>query len=438
MYSKLFVELSSKKRYHFNRMRPVGSEDYFDVRAFSIISDADMGVFTDLYLPLVGVTSFAIYTSLNHEYRLGDGLRKHGPFFAKLQLTSGQFRKGVEALEAVGLIKTYARPFQGKTAFLYGLYAPKDPASYFQNPLLLGTLRRYLGEDEVQQLFQHYHIENNVEGYEDVTGGFSDYFNPDFSDPVYGKGTLSAIPHKSGKIKTSFDFSAFKSTLKELGYDEGLLNKKDLSFVEKYASLYGYDGATMATLVYKNIDPARPMGQKLDFGGLEKACVSSVKFHYTKSEKAEKSQISSNSAIAMKIKMMDETAPIDFLSYLQGMKKPARTDIRLVQSLSMEIGLPNPAINALIDYVLQKNNNVLSSAYCEKLAAYLVRENVKTSRDAMDKLLSTSKGSAAKRKQEEVPVKDEENDKPQEGLEKTPSPTDDFDEFLNQLLGDEQ
>lgn len=381
-------------------MRPVGSEDYYEAKAFSIISDEDIGVFADLYMPLVGAVASAIYVALIRESKSKlSGLKKHEPFFARLQVTSGQFRKGVEALEAVGLLKTYYQKKDKVAIFLYGVYAPKDPASYFKNPLLLGTLRRYLGEEEVQKIYASYHLEAPLEGFEEVTSGFSEYFNPDFSDPVYNEGSLKAIPHKSGKIRTVFDYSSFVSALNELGYNEKVIAKKELSLIEKYASLYSFDGETMGKIVAKCIDYAKPNGQKIDMAGVEKQCVSAMKFSYTAQRKTPKSEVSSSSSLAAKIKLMDETAPIQFLQILQGMKKPARADIRIVNTLATEIGLPNPAINALIDYVLQKNNNVLSASYCEKLAAYLVREDVKTARDAMDKLLATGKKSGGSKTQ---------------------------------------
>ncbi len=420
-------------------MRPVGSEDYFEAKAFSVISDEDIGIFADLYMPLVGVVASAIYIAMVRESKnKTSGLKKHDAFFAKLQVTSGQFRKGVEALEAVGLLKTYYQKKDKVAVFLYGLYAPKDPSSYFQNPLLLGTLRRYLGEDEVQKIYASYHLETPLEGFEEVTSGFSEYFNPDFSDPVYNEGSLKAIPHKSGKIRTSFDYSAFANGLAEQGYHEKVISKKELSLIEKYASLYSFDGETMSKIVAKCIDYARPSGQKIDIAMLEKQCISAMKFSYTTQQKGPKSEVSSSSSLAAKIKLMDETAPIQFLQMLQGMKKPARADIKIVSSLSTEIGLPNPAINALIDYVLQKNNNVLSAAYCEKLGAYLVREGVKTARDAMDKLLATSKNSGGTKPRSVVEV-DETNSETQQEKEKVESNLDkELDDFLNELYGDKK
>ena len=418
-------------------MRPVGSEDYFEVKAFSLISDSDIGICNDLYMPLVGVTSFAIYSSLVHESRYQEEQRSHAFLLAKLQLTSGQFQKGIEALEAVGLVKTYFRKLEGKSYFLYGIYAPKDPASYFQNPLLLGTLRRYIGEDEVQRLVRQYKIDVGIDGYEEVTGGFCDYFNPDFSDPVYAKSTIKAMPHKSGKIKTSFDYSLFENEIKGYGVNPEAISRKELSQIEKYASLYGYDGKEMASIATRSYDASKPFGKHIDMVQLEKMCMSSLKFGYVKAEKGEKSQISSNSPLAAKIKMMDEITPIEFLSILQGMKKPARSDMKIVMNLSTEIGLPNPAINALIDYVLQKNNNVLSSAYCEKLGAYLVREGVKTSRDAMDKLVGGSKRGGDKPKQDTTQTSDIKTET-QEPSKKVENADEELEAFLKELYGDQQ
>ena len=75
--------------------------------------------------------------------------------------------------------------------------------------------------------------------------------------------------------------------------------------------------------------------------------------------------------------------PASWLAVLQNGHKPADSDLKILESLSLNLGLPNPVINALVDFVLQKNDNILSKAYIEKIGAALAREGVKTSLDAM-------------------------------------------------------
>jgi replication initiation and membrane attachment protein DnaB len=60
------------------------------------------------------------------------------------------------------------------------------------------------------------------------------------------------------------------------------------------------------------------------------------------------------------------------------------------------MGLSAPVCNALIFYVLTKNDNVLSARLAEKIAGSLVREGIVTAIDAMNYFTRTSKKSSPK------------------------------------------
>ena len=427
-----FSRLISMLEYNLRGMKPVGSKDIYEAKALSLISSGDLDIVIALYLPIIGSFAFAIFVALvNQSRQQQPSTHLHGPLFARLQLTSGQFAKGVEALEAVGLIKTYYRKEEQAQHFIYGLYAPKDPASFFQDPLLLGTLRKYLGEEEVLAIHQKYKVASQFEGFEDVSSGFSEFFHPDFADPIYSESSLKALAHAPGKIRTAFDYAEFRTTLNDLGYESVELSKKDIQLIERYASLYGIAGEQMGIIVSKCLNLYGNKNERIDYAKLESCCIMNLKYMPAASNKGKPSEVTSDSLIASKIKMMDETPPMQFLTYLQGNRKPAKSDIKLLNVLALEMGLPDPAINALVDYVLQTNHNVLSSAYCEKLAAFLVREGVMTSRDAMDKLTKSrnkpKKANVVKHEQETpIPATETENE---EQLE-------DVSSFLKELYGE--
>ena len=427
-----FARLMLSAEYNLMRMKPVGSKDIYEAKALSLISSGDLDIVIALYLPIIGSFAFAIFVALvNQSREEHPTAHPHGPLFARLQLTSGQFAKGIEALEAVGLLKTYYRKEENNQHFIYGLYAPKDPASFFQDPLLLGTLRKYLGEQEVLAIHERYKVQSQFEGFEDVSSGFSEFFHPDFADPIYSESALKALAHEPGKIRTAFDYDEFRSALNDLGYEAVELSKKDIQLIERYASLYGIAGEQMGIIVSKCLNLYGPKNERIDYQKLENSCIMNLKYMPASSSRGKPSEVSSDSLIASKIKMMDETPPMQFLTFLQGNRKPAKTDIKLLNVLALEMGLPDPAINALVDYVLQTNHNVLSSAYCEKLAAFLVREGVQTARDAMDKLTKSRnkpKKTPITKPVQETPVS-EETSESEENLE-------DVSSFLKELYGE--
>jgi len=79
-------------------------------------------------------------------------------------------------------------------------------------------------------------------------------------------------------------------------------------------------------------------------------------------------------------------SPKNYLGVLQNGTRPASADLRLINDLSSNFHLSNGVINAIIDFVLTVNNNVLSRAYSEKIAASLAREGLTTAVDAMNYL----------------------------------------------------
>ena len=126
-------------------------------------------------------------------------------------------------------------------------------------------------------------------------------------------------------------------------------------------------------------------------------------------------RINSESDLASKINLFENTNPVKMLQILQGGTKVAPADLKIIGILSKDYGLPNGVINVIIDFVLSMNNNVLSRAYCEKIAASFNREGIVTTIDAMNYLNNVlasrkkSKKSKNKRRSNEKTDNVEEN-----------------------------
>jgi len=375
-------------------MKDVGLDDFYEVRKMGMVSDVDRLSLIDLYQPLIGARSSAIYLTLLEDPTKDDGglTLTHDKLFAKLVVSAGEFVKSIEALEAVGLVKTFWKEGNGVRYFIYCLYSPKDPKEFFDDVLFVGTLKKYLGKDAFEILAKKYQTSKPVQGFEDVSASFASYFNPDFDDPIYrGKLRYEASGHQASRVKTDFDFGEFVKVLLSNGIKDEELSKAEKSRIEKLAALYSLDGTTMGDIVARRYTIANPVGRRADFRLIEDDCRNSLRFPYLhKASLANKSAITSDTNMAKKIKLMDGISPSNWLTLLQNGHKPADSDLKIVQALSLDLGLPDPVVNALVDFVLQKNDNILSKAYIEKVGAALAREGVKTSLDAIDYLKRTN------------------------------------------------
>ena len=170
--------------------------------------------------------------------------------------------------------------------------------------------------------------------------------------------------------------------------------------VERLATLNAVDEKEAANLVNQVYDLEKPKGQRIDFDKLTKIMQEQTNYKYRYKGKTvdEAPNINTGTSdLAKKINLMETKAPKDYLAYLQDGTRPAQADIRLINDLSKNYHLPNPVINAVVDYVLTKADNVLSRAYAEKVAASLVRENARTAVDAMNYLRKIDKKTRGKK-----------------------------------------
>ena len=396
-------------------MKAVGADDFFETRKMSSQFGSDEAMMIDCYLPMLGGNAFALREAL---LSLEEGeLLTHEKILGKLRLTSGEFYNAMESLEALGLVRTFVKTDGKVTYFVYCLYAPLSPQEFFADPLFAGTLHKYIGDKEFSKLKKKYAAPSLPEGLEEATCSFISVFMPDFADPVYLNSRFNGKGHDTAKVRTSFDHRAFLTRLVELGIPQDALSSAEIDKVERVAALYRLSSETIAEFAAECIVLNNRKGQRLILEDLTRKASASLQFPYLHQEKGEKSQVSGKSPLAEKIRLMDSVSPAQFLSYLQNGHRPSSSDLYLVQRLSVEMGLPDGVINALVDYVLQRNDNILSASFTEKVAASLQRKGVRTARDAMECLNASkrkNKRPVYQEKPEEAPSETPVQPKPQE------------------------
>ena len=378
----------------FMPMKPVSASDYYEVRKMGSISSAALASLTDLYLPIIGPLSLSSYQCLIADPTIGKkhSLASHGDILAKLRMTSGQFEAALKPLEAVGLVKTFAKASEDGTYFVYCVYPPLPPEEFLSDILFHGILVNYIGEPAVKELEKKYPMGVEPEDMEECSESFVDFFHPDFSSALF----RGDVQQKKRGVNTGFDRNEFKSRLREFGIAVHNLGEDDLERIGKLGALYDLSSSTLAEIAYDCYRDGR-----LDTKAFELRCRDSLEFsHLRKQGEDRKSRVSGDSKKADLVRMMDNMAPAQYLAYLQNGHKPASADLNLIRNLSVDIGLPNPCINALLSYCVQVHEGRLIPAYVEKLGAALVREGCASSRDAMDYLFRSRKKKTDALKQE--------------------------------------
>lgn len=377
-------------------MKEAKPTDSYNVLKESSYSFEDDAYLLDFYAPILSLKAIGVYLALRNE--AGEENKPFSSFYLHYQVSEGDFFSSLEGLEAIGLIKTYFLEKSEFNSFSFALYSPRSPEEFLSNELLSGTLIRFTNEEYVLSLQKKYALSPLPEGYQDVSKKFMDQFQLDMNGKLYL--SLSSKNSLAGKrcpaISLYFDKRKFLNKMKEErpSFQENILAKTEYVRIARYASLYAFDEETMASFLLSSrnvFDMNKEYGSRVDFHALEKLCMDNDAHEYLRRKAGKASEIHGESGVATVIRAMDSMTSVDFLKLLQKGGKPAESDLRIINTLVAEMGLPENVTNALIFHVLKIHNNVLSSTYVEKLGASLVREGVETALDALNYLESNTK-----------------------------------------------
>ena len=426
-------------------MKVLAHQDFLEVRLASMIADYDRDTLSNLYQPMIGFEALSLYMTLWSEANNEkvSPLCTHEQVFLRMRMPASAFVDARRYLEATGLLKTYVSEGNDFKIYHYELYAPKSPRGFFDDALLYGMLIRSIGESNATRLKSIYLVDVKQNFGKEITAKFSEVFHPEFNDQAFVEAADADNKVKgrnSGKIKGEFSYELFFSALGEISQlKDSSFRKEEMKEIERLATLNGVDEKEAANLVNQVYDLNKPKGQRLDFDKLAKLMQEKTDYKYRYKGKDTESVPNLNngtSDLAKKINLMETKSPKDYLAFLQDGTKPAAADVRLINDLSKNYHLPNPVINAIIDYVLTKADNVLSRAYAEKVAASLVRENARTAVDAMNYLRKIDKKVRGRKPTKKVvPVSTKKGGNPEGGQDGDSDWELDWDRIIDELNG---
>lgn len=376
----------------------LSENDYLDVKLNSLIADYDNETLSNLYQPIIGYAALAVYFTLVSESKNQKitSVISHNQLLNRLQMSPGDFVDARKRLEAVGLLRTMLETNNSLKIYHYQIYAPKTPAKFFDDTLLYGMLIKAVGDVDANRFKSIYQFNGEEQG-KDISASFVEVFQPNFDDPAFMKALqgVNAIGRRNSKINSEFNYDLFFEQLTQISQiKQDAFTKKDMKEIERLSTLNGISEAEAASAVASVYDPYAPKGKHVDFEKLTSMFQERTEYSYLLSKKLNRSsnKVSGNSNLAGKINIMETRTPKQFLALLQNGTQPALSDLKIVEALSKKFNLNNSVINAIIDYVLATNNNILSRSFCEKIGASLAREGITTTIDAMNYLKKVSRG----------------------------------------------
>lgn len=332
-----------------------------------------------LYLPLIGIDSFATYSIINsldineiYTYKkLMDLLN-----FYNVKLLV----QALEKLEGIGLLKTY---FNDAKGYVYEVVKPLCFENFLNTEILASLLRTTVGEIEFERLFPT--KSNKVHGFKNITKKFSDVFVT----------TSRNVSHSVSKIfkdniqieNVNFNYTLFKMLFDDAIISEEVLNNKDFKDnIEKISFTYHLNEEQMKEAVVKTIDIDKSMEYK-DISKNARTIFSRNNDGFgPRIETIEKDSFipsQMDDDIRELLVTVENSSISETLYSLSGVK-PSVSEINQFEKLQENTGFSNGVINLMILYVnSQRNGDMPHYNYFEKIANVWGRAKIKNAYDVI-------------------------------------------------------
>ena len=361
--------------------------DQYVVVNKTILTEIDKKNLIHLYEPIIGFGSVSLYLTLWSDLDRLEIMSRdftHHHLMSILKCSLDAIKQSREALEAVGLMKTYFK--EGDiNSYVYELYSPLSASEFFNNPILNIALYNNIGEEEYNNLKKiNRKVNIDLKDYEDITKPMNAVFEPT-SMPVVEARSRETLPLN---IESDIDFDLILSSIPKGILSEKALNKKMKELIINLSFIYDLDTLKMVELIRASLNEKGG----IDRDTLRKNARKYYQFRsgnlptlvYRMQPEYLKTPTGDNSRKGRIIGVFENTSPYDFLKSKYHGSNPTARDLKLLEMLMIDLELNPAVVNVLIDYVLKKNNNKLSVSYVETIAGQWKRAGVKTAKEAMD------------------------------------------------------
>ncbi|WP_100331811.1 replication initiation and membrane attachment family protein [Bacillus xiapuensis] len=386
---------------HWNEIQPV---DMYSVCLAGVLHELDRKVLTMLYQPLIGARSFSLYMTLwaeVEENRLCARESNHYHLMNFLNINIQEIYDSRLQLEALGLLKTYARKHDELREFIYELQPPLSPEHFFNDGMLNVFLFRKIGRSHFSRLkafFADHLVDKSA--YHEVTRDFQEVFSAGQMtlDPEAMKASLLPEDQRYAARKSSegvplsseqFDFSLLESSLKGAMLSRAVLTPSIKEMIAKLSFLYGIGPLEMKNLLLTAMDERDEIDMEVlrkaarDWYQLEKGNDLPELIPLVQPPALRTAAPEPSTKEEELIDYLETTSPRQLLIDISG-SLPSKSDMQVIEGALFQHKLPAGVVNVLIQYVLIKTDMKLSKSYVDKIASHWARKKVKTVKEAME------------------------------------------------------
>jgi len=370
------------------KVRTLLPADLYIVINKTILTEIDKKNLINLYEPIIGAHAVSLYLTLWSDLDKLEIMSidySHHHLMTILRSDLNTIKLSREALESAGLLKTYFKTGE-VNHYVYELYSPLSASEFFNHPIFNVVLYNNIGKMEYEMLKKQYSKVNiDLKDYEDITKHIDEVF-----EPVNSEINVDARERTIMPVSTinQLDFDLIIETLPNGIINKRTFDKKNRELLNNLAFIYDLDTLKIIEILrmvltdngYLNKENLRKTARKyyqFNNGGLPTLL-------YRSQPEYLKSPVGDNSKRGKIIGVFENTTPYDFLKSKYKGSNPTSRDLKLLESLLIDLELKPAVVNVLIDYVLRKNDNKLTTSFVETIAGQWKRAGVETAKDAME------------------------------------------------------
>lgn len=396
--------------------------DLYIVVNKTVMNEQDRKLITTLYQPIIGYSAVSLYFTfvddLDKRNLMSEDLTHHH-LMSTMQLKLSDILIARKKLEAVGLLKTYYKE-DHVNHYVYQIYSPMSAAEFLNHPILNVVLYNNLGKKEYDKIVDYYKIPRiNLKEYQDITASFSEVFTSVSGNTFIENDNIIDRNYNKLTLKSEIDFDLLISSIPSRMISDRCFNSETKNLINSLSYVYHIDNLNMQGLVRNSINEKG----LIDKNELRKACRNFYQYEnsgklptliYSKQPEYLTSPKGDNSNWAKMIYTFENTTPYDYLKSKYKGAEPSNRDLKLVESLMVDMKLKPGVVNVLLSYVLKINNQKLNKNYVETIAGQWARLNIETVEEAMKisekehkrlkkKLQNTTKNTTKNKTKEALP-----------------------------------
>lgn len=376
----------------YKELQPI---DSYRILLSHPFSDYDRQLLTLFYQPLIGSDAMSLFMTLWADAeQASDSEYNHYHLMNVLTQPLGAVFEARISLEAIGLLRTYAKKEGTIRQFLYELLPPLDAKSFFEDPLLSTFLFSKIGEQAYRNLRNRFAVMiDETESYSEVSRTFLDVYKPIMAGKnagieqteVIGRQTPDGVSFEN----STFDFDLLRSGLSEQMVPQAALSAVPRETIAKLAFLYSLTPLDMQKVIMMALDE----DLQLPEARLRRAAADFYKMSVSKEapllEKVfaqeplstnEKNELSREEQL---LHYLENTAPVDMLRELNN-KEPLPVDVQLAERLINTHDLPVGVVNVLLQYVHIRNDGKITNNYVERIASHWMNKKVGNAKEALE------------------------------------------------------